>query len=251
MKTTVIIPTHNRAPLLGRAIQSLLRQRHDADLDLLVIDDGSTDGTGELLEALSETHPQIRVLSHAANQGPSQARNSGLAALLPETGVVTFLDSDDLSPPGRFASDLPLLINDPSLDLTYGKMMLVDAIDPHALAPTSDARQLELVGIHLSAGLYRRSLVDRIGAMDMGLKQAEDTDYLLRIFETGCRFVETTTLCLYHYRHGSNTTSSNAESRRWFAAALLRSMQRRKLNPGLVLRTPTFVIQPLGDQEFT
>lgn len=249
MKTTVIIPTFNRAEMLRGAIHSLLRQRQDADLDILVIDDASTDGTAAVLSVMVEAHPEVRVLRHTANLGPSQARNSGLACLLPDTAVVTFLDSDDLSPVGRFAADLPLLLNDPSVDLTYGRMMLVDAIDPQSLAPTPNARRLELLGIHLSAGLYRRCLVERIGAIDVGLKQAEDTDYLLRIFEANTHFVETTTLCLYYLRHGSNTTSDNAEARRWFAAALLRSMQRRRADPAIVIRTPRFMIQPLSVQE--
>lgn len=249
MKTTVIIPTYNRASMLSAAIHSLLRQRQDADLDILVIDDGSTDGTMELLETLSAIHPELRFLRQVTNSGVSQARNQGLAALLPETAVVTFLDSDDLSPPGRFAADLPLLINDPSLDLTYGRMMAVSAVDPHTLAPTPDARRLEGVGIHLSAGLYRRSLLERIGGMNSDLKRAEDTDYLLRIFESDCAFAETSTLCLYYLRHNSNTTHDNAEIRRWFAAALLRSIQRRKLNPAITLRTPAFLFRPLSDQE--
>lgn len=244
MKVTVIIPTYNRAAMLSGAIHSLLRQRRDADLDILVIDDGSTDGTAELLQTLAASHPQLRFLKQPTNLGVSQARNRGLAALLPETDVVTFLDSDDLSPPGRFAADLPLLINDPSLDLTYGRMMLVNAsdIDPEALAPTAEARRLELVGIHLSAGLFRRSLIERIGNLCTDLIQAKDTDYLLRIFETGCRFTKTSTLCLYYLRHDSNTTNNNAEARRWFAAALIRSIQRRKANPSLVIRTPGFQI---------
>jgi glycosyltransferase involved in cell wall biosynthesis len=251
MKVTVIIPTYNRAATLSGAIHSLLRQRRDADLDILVIDDGSTDGTAELLQTLAASHPQLRFLKQPTNLGVSQARNRGLAALLPETVVVTFLDSDDLSPPGRFAADLPLLINDPSLDLTYGRMMLVNAsdIDPAALAPTAEARRLELVGISLSAGLFRRSLIERIGNLCIDLIQSEDTDYLLRIFETGCRFTETSTLCLYYLRHDSNTTTTNAEARRWLAAALLRSIQRRKLNPAITLRMPAFLFQPLSDQE--
>jgi glycosyltransferase involved in cell wall biosynthesis len=251
MKVTVIIPTYNRAAMLSGAIHSLLRQRRDADLDILVIDDGSTDGTPELLETLSATHPELRFLRQTTNSGVSQARNRGLAALLPETAVVTFLDSDDLSPPARFASDLPLLINDPSLDLTYGKMLIVSAFDPHTLAPTPDARRLKGVGIHLSAGLYRRSLVDQIGTMNAELEPAEDTDYLLRIFESNCTFAETNTLCLYYLRHDSNTTNNTAEIRHSFAAALLRSIQRRKLNPTITLRTPAFLFQPLSDQELS
>ena len=248
MKTTVIIPTYNRAAMLRGAIHSLLRQRQDADLDLLVIDDGSTDGTAEMLASLSSTHPQLRVIRQG-NSGVSQARNRGLAALLPQTSVVTFLDSDDISPPGRFTADLPLLAKNSSLDLTYGKMIMVSDLDRLTLLPPPGARQLEMVGPHLSAGLFRRSLIERIGKMDTSLKQAEDTDYLLRIFESGCPFTETRTPCIYYLRHNQNLSNDNAEVRRWFAAALLRSMRRRKANPKIVMRTPGFLMQPLRHQE--
>ena len=133
MTTTVIVPTYNRAPLLGRALESLLRQRQDAKLDILVVDDGSEDSTSALLADLGRKHTEIRVVRRD-NGGVAAARNTGLANLLPETAFVTFLDSDDISPMGRFAADLPRFATDPDLDFTYGRMMLVDPIDDDALA---------------------------------------------------------------------------------------------------------------------
>ena len=82
MKITVIIPTYNRVEMLGRAIQSLLRQRHEVDLDILVIDDASTDGTAELLVTLSATHPAVRVLRQNTNTGPSMARTTRCQSLI-------------------------------------------------------------------------------------------------------------------------------------------------------------------------
>lgn len=251
MTLTVILPSHNRQPLLALAIASLLRQADQPacplplPLDLLVIDDGSTDDTPAMLAELAARDGRIRYRLQA-RAGVSAARNAGLAALLPDTEVVTFLDSDDLSTPGRLAADLALLLADPGLDLTYGRMMLVDCVDDQTLAPAPGARCLTMTGIHLSAGLYRRQLLERIGGFDPSLEQAEDTDYLLRIFESGCRWQQTDTVCLYYRRHGQSLSADAAVARRWFAAALHRSIRRRRHNPALQLQRPAFGMQPLS-----
>jgi glycosyltransferase involved in cell wall biosynthesis len=249
LKTTVIIPTFNRVELLGRAVDSLLRQRDVADLDLLVVDDGSTDDTPRWLEHMSRTQPAIRVVRQA-NCGVAAARNTGLANLLPSTELVTFLDSDDLSPPGRFAADLPRFASDQTLDLTYGKMMLVDRLNDDALAPAAGARSIEIVGIHLSAAILRRRVIDRVGMFDVEFRQAEDTDYLLRVFESGARFAQTETLCLYYRRHADNMTRDTETARRSFAAAVLKSLRRRKANPQLTMNKPRFDVQALSETGF-
>ena len=249
MKTTVIIPTYNRATHLPRAITSLLRQRDAVDLDILVVDDGSTDETPALLSDLARQHPCIRWLRQP-NAGVAGARNAGLANLLPETSFVTFLDSDDVAPPGRFASDLPRLQAGPDAALTYGRMMLVEALDPETLLPTATAKRVEVVGISLACAIFRRALIERIGAFDLALRQSEDTDYLLRAFESGAGFIQTDTLCLYYVRHPGNMTRDTIEAKRSFALAVLKSMQRRRADPGIVLNKPDFVLQPLAEIGF-
>lgn len=249
MTTTVIIPTYNRAALLERAVASLLRQRHEADLDILVVDDGSTDDTPALIAALCRDHAGIRTVRRD-NGGVTAARNTGLANLLPGTDFLTFLDSDDVSPAGRFAADLPRFAADPGLDLTYGRMMLVDPIDDAALAPAAGARTVEIVGIHLSAAIFRRRVVDRVGPFDADFRQAEDTDYLLRVFESGATFVQTDTLCLYYRRHEHNMTRDTATARRSFTAAVFKSMQRRRAKPGVALAKPRFDVQALSEVGF-
>ena len=84
MKTTVIIPTYDRVATLGRAIASLLRHRHLADIDILVADDGSEDATPVLMADLCALHPEVRYVRQA-HSGVARARNLGLAHLLPET----------------------------------------------------------------------------------------------------------------------------------------------------------------------
>lgn len=243
MLTTVIIPTYNRAALLPRAVNSLLRQLRDVPLDIVVADDGSTDDTPQVLTTLAAAHPQVRWFRQD-NAGVASARNLGLRNLHPQAQWISFLDSDDVSPAGRFAADLPLLQADPTLDLTYGRMSLVDDIAAESLEPTPTSRRIDMTGIQLSCGLYRRTLIDKVGVFDLSLPQAEDTDYLLRIFESGARFVQTSTNCLYYFRHTGNMTLDTAAAKRCFAAALFRSIQRRKADPSRVLHKPDFFLQP-------
>jgi glycosyltransferase involved in cell wall biosynthesis len=245
--TTVIIPTFNRAHLLPRAIRSLLRQEGGWPLDILVVDDGSTDGTGEVVAELARTHGTIRYIRQE-NGGVAAARNAGLRNLLPGTDVVGFLDSDDVAPQGRFDADLSLLAADPGLELTYGRMVLAREVDEGTLTPPPGAASPPVVGISLSAGLFRRALVERTGLLDTSLRQAEDTDYLLRVFESGVRWVQTDTVGVIYLRHDANMTKDRAEMVRCFARALQLSLRRRRADPGRVLRTPAFSLDPLRQE---
>lgn len=102
MLVSAIIPTHNRAATLARAIDSALAQSH-APLEVIVVDDGSTDGTRDLLATYSG---RIHAL-HQANAGPSAARNRGAAAA--RGGILAFLDSDDLWLPDKLARQVALM----------------------------------------------------------------------------------------------------------------------------------------------
>ncbi|MBW0159689.1 glycosyltransferase family 2 protein [Sedimentimonas flavescens] len=248
---TVIVPTYNRLELLRIAVASLLTQKDTLPvaLDVLVVDDGSSDGTSDWLSELQRGEPSLRVVRQE-NGGVTDARNTGLAQLLPQTAFVTFLDSDDASPKGALAAQLAPLLDDQQLELAYGKMLMVDAIDPLSREPAEGARKLDLVGIHLSCAMFRRSLVERIGRFDPEFRQAEDTDYLLRTFEADTRFVQTDTICLYYHRHNGNMTKKQEESRRYFALAIQKSIRRRRADPSIRLVKPSFEVQAIGTAEF-
>ena len=249
MVLTVIMPTYNRADRLALAVTSLLRQREDVPLDILIVDDGSTDETEAVIRELSEDHPEIRSVWQP-NAGVCAARNTGLANLRDDTEYVTFLDSDDTSPAGTLAAQLNELSAEPDAELAYGRLEMVEAIDPVALTPLPDTRKILMTGIQLSCALFRRDLLERMGGFDPEFCQAEDTDLMLRIFESGVRFIETDTVCLYYLRHPGNMTKKLDESRRYFILALRKSMLRRKANPDLTLVTPAFDVQQVGQAEF-
>ncbi|WP_010138791.1 glycosyltransferase family 2 protein, partial [Oceanicola sp. S124] len=227
MKLTIIIPTHDRLELLRQAVASVLRQRCEATLDVLVIDDGSQDGTEAWLAEQSARAPALRWIRQD-NAGVTAARNTGLRNLAPDTDLVTFLDSDDTFPEGYFAKAEACFAPGQDVDLTYGRLLMVEAIDPVTLEPAEGARSVWLTGIQLSSAILRRGLVDRVGLFDETLRQSEDVDFLLRAFETGPKIAQSDMLCLYYRRHPGNMTKNLEETRRCFALALLKSMQRRR-----------------------
>jgi glycosyltransferase involved in cell wall biosynthesis len=232
MKLSVIMPIFNREKYVGSALRSLLRQRDAADLDIIVIDDGSTDGSADAVRAMMDETSCIRLFQQA-NGGVTRARNAGLGQLLPQTQLVSFLDSDDISPAGRFKADLACFDEDPGLELTYSRMTLTDSIDDETLEPTADSHCVTVRGIHLSAGIFGRKLVERMGGFDEDFSQAEDTDFLLRVFESVPRYVMPDTVAIYYRRHPGNMTKEANVPFREFMRAVYKSMKRREADPSL------------------
>jgi glycosyltransferase involved in cell wall biosynthesis len=98
---TVVIPTHNRRRLLALALASVLEQR-DVSFDVIVVDEGSTDGTADMVRSLAD--PRVRVIRHEKPLGKSAARNRGIEAAVAEW--VAFLDDDDLWAPDKLRLQL-------------------------------------------------------------------------------------------------------------------------------------------------
>ncbi|WP_051340749.1 glycosyltransferase [Azospirillum halopraeferens] len=112
--TTVIIPCFNAAPTLADAVASALAQRVGAvAVEVLVVDDASTDGSAAVAERLAATDPAVRLLRRPGNGGAAAARNAGLAAA--RGAYVAFLDADDRHAPGWLAAATGLLEANPAL----------------------------------------------------------------------------------------------------------------------------------------
>lgn len=115
---SVILPAYNRAGWVARAVLSVLSQTHQR-LELLAVDDGSTDGTRRVLEGFG---PRVTILEQT-HAGAEAARNLGLERARGE--FVAFIDSDDVWYPDRLSSQLPLFRN-PEVGLVFGNAALVD-----------------------------------------------------------------------------------------------------------------------------
>ena len=178
---SVIIPTFDRAELVGRAVASVLAQTH-ADLECLVVDDGSRDHTPEVLAAMGD--PRLRVW-RTQNRGVSAARNLGLAESRGE--YVAFLDSDDEWLPEKLARQLAFMV-DGGLSASHTEEIWMRGgrrVNPGAryAKPTGDifTASLDLCVISPSCSMFARSLFARVGTFDPDLPACEDYDLWLRV----------------------------------------------------------------------
>src|SRR5215469_1832099 len=114
---STIIPVHNRPLLLREAVASVLAQSY-RPLEIIIVDDGSTDETGREAEALAEAHSEIRTI-HRPNGGPGAARETGRLAASGE--FIQYLDSDDLLLPTKFELQVAGLRRCAECAVAYGK----------------------------------------------------------------------------------------------------------------------------------
>jgi glycosyltransferase involved in cell wall biosynthesis len=178
---SVILPTFNRWPMVGEAVESVLSQRF-AGFELVVVDDGSTDGTANALARLGS---RLRILS-TPRRGVSAARNAGVAG---STGrYIAFLDSDDLWRPGKLARQIGFFEEHPKVEICQTEEIWIRngiRVNPKAMhrKPSGDVflRSLDLCLVSPSAVMLRRELFQRLGGFDETFPVCEDYDLWLRI----------------------------------------------------------------------
>lgn len=232
------MPAYNREAFVEAAIRSLLRQRSDADIDVVVVDDGSTDATADIVAQIAAQDPAIRLIRQQRS-GVARARNTGLDNVHDSAELITFLDSDDACAPGRFATEVSLFRKAPQLALTYGLMMLTQEIDDALLAPPPHAATCTIRGIGLTTAMFRRAAVERIGRFNEELRQSEDFDYLLRFFELGLEYRLLDDVSIFYRRHAGNMTKDREESQKFFLRSLILSARRRR-EVGVLREIPKF-----------
>ena len=181
MKISVIIPTHNRAHVLGRAIESVLAQTFKAS-EIIIVDDGSIDATTELVRS---RFPECHYV-YQDNQGVSSARNHGIR--IASGDWLAFLDSDDEWLPDKFAAQRIELSKNTQRRLCHTEEIWVrngkrvNAMRKHAKSGGYIFKQcLPLCVISPSATMIHKSIFEEIGIFDESLPACEDYDMWLRI----------------------------------------------------------------------
>jgi glycosyltransferase involved in cell wall biosynthesis len=189
-RCTIILPTHNRAAILPRAVASVMAQ-NEPDFELVIINDGSTDDTRAWLETLDD--PRIRVVHSEYNQGPSAARNIGIdMAVAP---VLAFLDSDDLYGKGRLSVPLAVFDREPDVICTLssarkeykrGNTDVALLPDVKLASPAFEwAMICDLVGVECTSITVRTEHARKIGGFCSALRRTEDREFLIRLSRLG------------------------------------------------------------------
>ncbi len=181
MLISTVIPTYNRWPMVRRAVQSVLEQDIDPG-EVVVVDDGSTDGTVEHLNR--EYGAQVRVLQQP-NRGVSAARNAGIKASTAEW--IALLDSDDQWHADKLRIQQQALANNPQMRFCHSDEIWVrngvrvNPMKKHAKQGGEIfAHCLPLCAITPSSTLIHQSVFQRIGFFDESLPACEDYDFWLR-----------------------------------------------------------------------
>lgn len=182
---SVIIPVYNGERYLAQAIDSVLGQTC-GHVQVVVIDDGSTDCTPELIAGYGDRITTARQVNSSA----SAARNHGVA--LAGGSLLSFLDADDRWRPEKLARQLPFMLADPALDMCdcHTRYFWSEELGDEAVRRDGRFNQpfwRQVLAGHISTWLIRRTLWDRVGPFPVGRRYAEDLDWYTRALDMGMK----------------------------------------------------------------
>ena len=229
---TVIIPAFNAFAFLERALQSVLAQSY-TQWELVIVNDGSTDGTGELADQWAERDERISVV-HQENSGLSQARNAGMR--MAKGSYIQLLDADDKLLPHKLEEQVHWLEAHQDFAMVYGegryfeggREVYVEYPPPRR----GILRELLIRNyILVNSGIFRRNVIDEIGYFKevsnsrYPLYGCEDWDYWLRMAMAGLKIKTTPDVVVHNHWHGQNMSSSEIDMRRSHLWVLLEAAQ--------------------------
>ena len=223
---SVVIPVFNGERFLREAVQSVLDQQY-SPLEIIVVDDGSTDNTAIVARDLPEP---VRYL-HQTNQGPAAARNRGIEQA--QGSLIAFADADDLWPAGKLESQLPLLIKDPRIDIVLGRIQQVLLSEVEELGETA-------FSVNLGSAVIRKSVFEQIGIFDETMRYSEDVDWFMRARESGAAIVTIDAVTLLYRQHEQNMTRGKSTAELNVLKALKKSLDRRRESTGAATALPNF-----------
>jgi GT2 family glycosyltransferase len=184
-KLSVLMAAHDAAAFVDQALDDLLAQSF-ADFELVLVEDGSTDGTREILRARAARDPRIVLIENPANMGLPASLNRGLARC--RAPIVARADADDRYPPHRLERQFRFLEANPEIGLVSCAVEKIDAEGNYLLTtrfPTEDGeirlRELFLNSFSHPGVMFRRDLVLGVGGYDPDYPTSQDADLWARL----------------------------------------------------------------------
>lgn len=220
---SVVIPTYNREHSIRRAVFSVLNQSY-ANIELLVVDDASTDGTLELLAAIPD--PRLRVLRQPQNAGASAARQAGILAARGD--LIAFQDSDDFWLPEKLETQMRVFAELPEDYVAIFHSMIIYGRDfegkhkrfgprrtscepgPRVLVRDGDMSDTFLWGNFMGPPtvLLKKAAYHAAGGFDLRLRNHNDWDFHIRLSRTGkIKFVDQPLMIVYNSADGISKIS--------------------------------------------
>jgi glycosyltransferase involved in cell wall biosynthesis len=216
-----IVPAFDAERFVAEAIHSILAQTYPRR-EVIVVDDGSTDGTPA---ALATFGARIRVIRQE-NQGPSAARNRGLQES--RGAFIAFLDADDLWVEDKLDAQMGRFRERPALELclAHTRSFWIPELADEARRLTDHPYHRERLVFLPSSIVARRELFERVGGFDPALRHGEDTDWVIRMMRARTIYEAVPRLLLHRRQHTRNLTRQAAPSRDQMLALLKRGLDR-------------------------
>ncbi len=247
---SVVLYVHNGLPYLRVAVEAILSQSH-ADFELCVVDDGSTDGTAEVLHRLADTDHRIRV-HHQVAHGRSRLHetvNTGMA--LAQHDLIVMANADDIWHPEKLERQVSVLDANPDVDVCTHDAVFIDAesrVLPgsfrryHSAHPTPPPRPWQFLGGNPIANpttMFRRAILRRVGMQEVG--DMHDHQFWFKAVVHGCRFHGLPDRLLRYRLHEASHSTANSrrdiikEARRKSASDVASRYGIHRLVPELAL----------------
>lgn len=222
MTISVVIPTYNRGAAIGATVESALSQDvAPEEVEIIIVDDGSTDDTLSILQSLYGQNPRVRLFL-IPNAGVANARNFGLEKARGE--FVAFLDHDDLWFPQKLEKQLEAIKRSEKIGVVYcnwqhfDKNGILQSHDPHVWQPRFElgrkgVLQKMLMGnliISMSVPLIRTELLRRVGGFDPKMVPCDDWDVWIRLANRSEFVGLRETLVQYHQHEAQQSRDEDA-----------------------------------------
>lgn len=231
------MPTYNRAQLIKDAINSVLNQDYK-DFELIIINDGSTDNTREIVKKYQKNDPRIIYLEQK-NKGEYATMNRGFG--LTKGRYITFVHSDDMLAPDSLGLRVECLDENPKIDIAHGDMIKTDVsgreIKRYEAGDEVNGKKIlkgyciknlwegQKTPLNYVTFMLRREAIKKIGKMDETLRYAGDLDWMMRSM-LKCKFKRVLQI-IYYYRRHKNAISKIIERDNQPLVELTRKIQLR------------------------
>ncbi len=210
-RLSIIIPTYNAADYIPETLESILSQTY-TDYEIIVIDDGSTDATRDVLTPYMDKIHYV----YQDNTGVSEARNHGLR--LAKGELVIFMDADDyFIEADKLEKQIAVFDTNPNLDIVQTGWRMVDTegtalfdMTPWNDMPGSVLKEWFMwCPVRLEAMMVRRECAEKVGGFDPKYRVAQDLDWALKMILAGCQFQWQKRIASAYRQHNASLTHSN------------------------------------------
>lgn len=217
-----MIGVYNAEPYIGEAIESVLAQDYEP-LELIVVDDGSTDGSGDV----ARSFPEVRVVRQE-NAGNGAARNRAVQEA--SGALYAFLDADDRFTPGKLSLQKAALDADPDLDMVFGHVreFLSPELDEEVRSALRPPAPKPMPWTAPNLMLIRRASFARVGLFSTTVRVGVTVDWFARAAEAGLRYAILPEVVLERRLHTQNNGLRERASRSQYIEVIRQAMERRR-----------------------